>query len=194
MAMPDGIGDRRPDDRLPDARQAQGLRVPHAWHPRRGDQEGLHLPRRVHVQGRPRRERGPMPTRSTPRSPRWTSTGSRPACSGSDDNARGGRASSPRSSLLSLEVDPNDVMKTRAQDPQGQGRARPHRGHVLPRGLLPAGERRCRARVPGVRDLHRPRHPDHRERRASPGRDSRRTASTSSGSTASATTSPNCAS
>ena len=81
-----------------------------------------------------------------------------------------------------------------AQDQEGGRAPRPQGGDRLPVGLPAAGPRRRRQALPGLRGVHRGRHPRHRERGHRRAALPVRRVSTSSASTGSATTSPTCAS
>ena len=108
-------------------------------------------------------------------SARWTSAawpGASSVC-GSDVSQRA-VAEHPDRFVASIEIDPNDIAKAGAPDPQGPRGARHQGRDHLPVGLQPAGAGQRPTLLPDLRDLHRPRHPHRRQRRASPGPGCRR--------------------
>ena len=194
MTMPTRHRRHRPDDRLPEAERVEDLRLP----ARRRSRATTSPPR----SSRPATCSRTCPTSSTRAttaspspSPRWTSGASTSGMVGAGtDVTERALQEHPDRFFGSLEVDPNDITGAVRKIRAAQGGARHQGGHDVPGRLQPAGAGQRPPLLPDLRDVHRARHPDLRQRGHRRAARSRRRARTSCSSTRSATTSPSCAS
>ena len=80
--------------------------------------------------------------------------------------------------ITSLEIDPNDITGTVRKIREYKDGVRPQGADDVPRRLQPAGAGRRPSLLPDLPGVHRPRHPDHLQRRHRRDRASRRSART----------------